>query len=297
MSDLILGYVDESGYLKGRYRSVCLVAVPRKQLSIVERRLSPIAERTISEVKWKEVDGTGRSDQAADLFEECIDLAASGLLRVDVLLWDVEDSRHRVKRRDDALNLAIMQYHLISNVMYNRFASDSIWAIACDRQRQVDLQVLRYCLDRRTVNLPTNRQYAILEQKLENRQSRIGRLVEVDSRDHLMIQVADMFAGAAIFSYTNYPALKYAIEVQSSQVSLLVFDQEFTNSERARGRAVAKLYSFCKSRRLGVSLKSNQGFSTVNPNTSPINFWKYTPQHDEDKARSKASDFKQGDVA
>jgi len=49
---------------------------------------------------------------------------------------------------------------------------------------------------------------------------------------------------------------------------------------------LAEFNAACKSKKLGVSLKTHRGLRTLNPE-SPINFWWYEPQHDADRAPTK----------
>lgn len=56
-----------------------------------------------------------------------------------------------------------------------------------------------------------------------------------------------------------------------------------SNREKFRFEVMQHLDGQCKSKRLGVSLKTNKCFSTPN-HENPINFWHYLPQHDSDRA-------------
>ena len=42
-------------------------------------------------------------------------------IRIDSLMWDIDDSRHKISGRDDTANLCRMYHHLLRNVFLERW--------------------------------------------------------------------------------------------------------------------------------------------------------------------------------
>jgi hypothetical protein len=61
-----------------------------------------------------------------------------------------------------------------------------------------------------------------------------------------------------------------------------------TNRDKARLPVILHLNRRSKSHRLGVSLSTHGYLRTPNP-ANPLNFWHYTPQHDEDRAPTRGA--------
>ena len=60
----------------------------------------------------------------------------------------------------------------------------------------------------------------------------------------------------------------------------------FSKNDKVRCEIIWLLKNKCDKYKLGVSLTSAKGLKTRSPK-NPINFWWYTPQHDNDKAPTK----------
>jgi hypothetical protein len=114
---------------------------------------------------------------------------------------------------------------------------------------------------------------------------KISVFQEVHSIQSPCCQIADLFAGMAVFSRTNYS--KYEIwNRQKNQSLFKEADVGFTRSEVERFPVLEYLDCQCKEQKLYVSLNTSGGLITKKP-SYPINFWPYRPQHDKDKAPTK----------
>lgn len=114
---------------------------------------------------------------------------------------------------------------------------------------------------------------------------KVESFIESESNKEILIQIADLFSGIAVFSKENYE--KY--EKWANQKVPSLFDTEetsFSNREEYRFRLLNFLDDKCKNEKLGVSLKTHRCLNTPNPN-NPLNFWYYTPQSEQDKAPIK----------
>ena len=113
------------------------------------------------------------------------------------------------------------------------------------------------------------------------------KLDEQVSEEEPLIQVCDIFAGMARFSREKsdiYPQWKH--EDQKCLFPDYVETKEISKGEANRFKFIKHFVSICKDSKMGVSIDSNDYLNTRNPHNR-INFWHYTPQHDEDVAPTK----------
>ena len=92
-----VGFADESYWNSGRFRSLGMVTLSLDYLDALNseaRRL--LDESSVQEFKWKKIDGAKERFAAEKLCRFAVDKASAGQLRVDVLIWDIEDSRHKI---------------------------------------------------------------------------------------------------------------------------------------------------------------------------------------------------------
>lgn len=280
-----VAFADES-YITQRYRSIGLLTFPENKLAELNSKLTDILGSSgVKEFKWKKL----RDAKYRFCAEKIINFVIKNLhkhdLRLDVLIWDTQDKRHKVQHRDDVSNFERMFFHLLNSSMKRR-AKNAKWSIYPDERIEIDWKTVEQCLS--TVGLKqeyikspllgnffTDKYYEILEFK------------QVKSHNTLCCQVADLFAGISVFSKTKFGKYNAWEITQRPNLRLFKEDkQNITQIEEERFKIINLLDSMCKERKLGVSLKSRKCFMTCNPNR-PVNFWHYVPQHDKDKAPTK----------
>jgi hypothetical protein len=212
---------------------------------------------------------------------------------VDVLIWDIQDSRHNVPGRDDIANLQRMYYHLFRNVLRARWPDDAIWRLHPDEHTVLDWETVKDCLEAKSTSIEVDcTLFPVGGFKVSlRREFGIEEIQPVSSGDHPLLQLADLFAGLAVFSREKFPEYQMWNEATSQQKRL--FDEadaakDPSRSSRERFMLLNEFDALCKQKRLGVSLKTNRGLWTPKPQ-NPINFWIYEPQHPEDKAPQKGS--------
>ena len=111
-------FSDESYYGSSRYRSIALVSLERIHVdSIVSELNKLLSESGMSEFKWSDLGGARERFAAIKLIDKSIELSLSGKMRIDVLIWDIEDSRHSIRQRDDQANLQRMYFHLFDSTI------------------------------------------------------------------------------------------------------------------------------------------------------------------------------------
>lgn len=289
-----IGFADESYWNKGRFRSLGMVTLPLNCLEVMEsevRRL--LSESQVGEFKWKKLDGAKERFAAEKLCTFAVEKACACQLRVDVLVWDIEDSRHKIAGRDDIANLERMYYHLFRNVLRARWPNDAVWRLCPDEHTALNWETVRDCLEHKSTSVDVDRSLFTdgwFRIRLR-REFGIEEIQPVSSGAHPFLQLADLFAGLAAFSHDKFDDYQKWLHSKSSQVSL--FDEgdasdDPSRSSRERFRVLKKFDGLCKQRKLGVSLKTKRGLWTPQPK-NPINFWMYEAQHPEDKAPQKGN--------
>lgn len=119
---------------------------------------------------------------------------------------------------------------------------------------------------------------------------RVEHIAPCQSQLETLTQLADLFAGLAVYSRSSYDSYELWQCTCGLQPRLFQTEHESTlrlsSSDRERCQVLASLDGLCKKHRLGVSLKTHRGLRTLRPK-SPINFWWYEPQHEADTAPVK----------
>jgi hypothetical protein len=289
-----IAYADES-YTKSRYRSVAVVTLPADRGETFESQFGSLLQRSgLKEFKWSKLRQARERFAAIRMVDKTIELSASGELRIDVLVWDTQDSRHRIKGRDDVANLQRMYYHLFKNVLQRRWPTGSTWHLYPDENSALDWMTVQDYLD--TAGLDIRLEGNLFDvggfQIRLARDFRILRICEVCSLDTPICQLADLYAGVGAYSHSAYDKYECWLHAQSGQMSLgLIFQggdvqPKLSNSDQERCQVIKHLDECCKRHKLRVGLQSSRGFKTYDPGL-PVNFWFYEPQHPDDKAPVK----------
>ncbi|MBX5447065.1 MAG: DUF3800 domain-containing protein [Acidothermus cellulolyticus] len=293
-----VGFADESHWNVGRFRSIGLITTSVNSADILNEELGRILTGfNVSEFKWKNLDGARECCIAEKFCEFAVEKARACQLRVDVLLWDTKDTRHDVPGRDDVENMHRMYYHLFRNVLKERWPNGAVWKLYPDYHGEMNWDTVNYYLNRRSMTSGVKSDLFSNDMLRENahqtyeifRDFAIEDIEPVQSENYPLLQLADLFAGIAIFSRTNFDEYQDWLTRNSSQIAL--FDEAKattrpSNRSAQRFQVLKKFDDLCKHKKLGVSLNGTGGLQTRNPR-QPINFWSYMPQHHKDKAPKK----------
>lgn len=278
-----VAFSDDSGHGDGRYNSLGLVTFPFEYEKSLRNELEIlfVSAGINSEFKWHDVS-SARHRFAAEGLQTFI-FNHLDKIRVDVLVWDMKDTRHKdIPGRDDNANIARMYYHLLENTL-KRWGYNSSWLWKPDKQSPMDWRTLADCLVHKKHLLAADL-FGIDEDDFVKLKLKMIKVV--DSRKEIFVQLADYFAGLGAYSYGHFGKYKEWKIIQAGQISLfgnMKSIKNWSNSEKARFPLIDSFYEGCKNRALTVSLDSTSGFETHDP-SKPVNFWPYRPQHALDKA-------------
>jgi hypothetical protein len=282
-----LAFSDETRFNVGRYRGIALVTVERGQEPRITGEVRDhLLEAGVGELKWLDVR-TARCRFAALTVMDCaMRHVQAGDLRIDTLLWDVEDARHKVARRDDRGNLNRMYYHLFKNVLARRWPEGATWHLRPDEQASVDWKAIAGSLqDTHTAHEVKPDLFSQRELGARLR-SELGVAAITPATSHLepLIQLADLFAGLGVYSRDGFQKYEQWRASQGGQMSLFAGEPaRLSGSDRERCFVLNELDKRCKNHKLGVSLRTRGRLSTPDP-ARPLNFWWYEAQSPLDRA-------------
>ncbi len=294
-NEILKIYTDESSSERGRFKSICAVSGLSSDLRDLENELKKLLQdKQISELKFSEVRTHKPKIECAKSFiEKAIDYTSSGKIRIDVIIWDLHDSRHAVQGRDDKENLERMYFHLLRNIVER-------WEIfKCsfypDEHSEYDYKEIIDYLNK--TKYPRKEPGILKLFKEQRTKFKFIKVKQQKSENNPLIQLADLFAGVACFSreksgeYKNYNTQNYNRQKENKgQISLLGISSksqtESSKSTLSRFQIIEFIKELCEKKGLSVSLNTNGYLKTFNPEI-PINFWHYEPQGDYDRAPTK----------
>lgn len=281
-----IAFSDDSKHHTGRYNSLGLVSLNADSIKdMTDEVLNILKSSNVSkEFKWEKVKNAKYRFVALKLIDFVF--RNEGKIRLDTLIWDLKDSRHRnIAGRDDAENLVRMYYHLISATFSKRWPiPQTCWIWYPDEQSTVVWATLRDCISNKKHPCVQD----LFQENPDFERVNLGRIKPIESHKHPLLQLADLFAGMGSYSWGHFDRFVKWNEAKSQQQSLFVNKQKpsFSSSEQERFIIILEFNRKCKKRGLQVGLESTRGFKSHNPQKF-INFWPYQPQHIFDKAPAR----------
>lgn len=273
-----VGYSDESNWNQGRFRSICLISGPVTYMDQLAAEMMPLVGS--KEFKWQALRTADERRRAERLLEML--LHHVGRVRVDVITWDIEDSRHKVVGRDDSKNLQRMYYHLLRNVLLERWPPNAIWRLHPDQQSVIDWLSLTRFIERAGKRQSQSSQVRLFRTAMP---WNITSIEPVESCAAPIIQLSDLVAGLAAFSWEQRGAFETWRRQSRGQLALLdeLEQQRQSNSQRERFHVLHWIASRVQGMGVSIGGAHVSGLRTWNP-ARPLNFWYYTPQSEKDKA-------------
>ena len=111
-------FTDESYISAERYRSISAFSFPKAFENNINESLRWIlSDSSVNEFKWKKLGNAKYRFCAEKLINYLLENIFTKKLRVDVIVWDTHDSRHKIIGRDDTSNFERMFFHLMKNLM------------------------------------------------------------------------------------------------------------------------------------------------------------------------------------
>lgn len=280
---------DESYISAERHRSIAAISFPQNNNEFINKCLFDILQESgVSEFKWRKVRSAKYMFCAEKFINFILDNVDQKQIRIDTIIWDTYDRRHSVMGRDDKANFARMFFHLLKNLISKR-EREANWEIYPDEKHEIDWETINNCL----INVGKRRTFLenpLFGDSFSEEFFKIDKFEQICSNEVPCCQVADLFAGLAVFSKKYYQEYKTWSMINGPQMTFFeqINETTFSSAKNERFKTLDLLIKKCKSMKLRVSIDTNQSLSTFNPNC-PINFWSYVPQHNLDKAPIKNS--------
>ena len=282
-TDSHLGYSDESSW-NSQFGSIALINGTSAAINELEHVIEKRLRQNNSEFKWTKVNSQDSISVASSLIDKTFSAIGSGRVRVDVIIRNNQDKRHKLPGRDDVKVLEYMYGQLVANVIRMRWSGEGRWTIYADEDSRMKWPTLENKVNGRLWwaehNLDSQRPMSYINTVDDKF---LERITPKESDRTPLIQLADLFAGLAAFSYNNYSEIVGWIGHSRLQGQLASFSDKLSDGRRAKLDVLNYLLDGGRARRLGIDLTKNQGLVTRNP-SQPINFWLYRPQHPADKA-------------
>ncbi len=277
-------YSDESYIRTPRFRSISVFTFPLSNKTEILRTLkSNLNSSNIQEFKWEKLRTAKYRFCAIKFLNTIFDSLYKRDIRIDTIIWDTHDRRHTVTDRDDIKNFERMFFHLHRSALRRR-PKNSNWNIHPDERMEIDWATIRDCLS------AVGRRHELIKSPLfgeffSDRHYQISEFQEVHSIHSPCCQLADLFAGMAVFSITHNSKF-WLWNWQNTPSLFKQPDVVFSCSEIERFQVLDYFNCGCKDKKLRVSLSTDEGLKTYKP-SYPLNFWLYRPQHDKDKAPTR----------
>ena len=150
-------YTDESNWNTGTYRSICMISGETSAMEEAEKNIKKALKGPgVTEIRWQDIKGAKQALSAGKMINAILPYCIRGLLRVDLIIWDIDGNRHRIHHRDDAKNLGRMYYDLFYSVLKNRWPDTACWQLRPDERDQMDWGLLQEILDYRSAQSGEN---------------------------------------------------------------------------------------------------------------------------------------------
>ena len=141
------GWCDESRQNKSRFRSVALISHTEDiKDKLIQGLRDILNNHNKKEIRLSDLKDDVARDTIEDIFNFIFEILQRNKiinkLRIDILIWDIQDSRHLIKGRDDVNNLQRMYFHLFKNVLINRWKKGQ-WIIYPDENSAIGWNEIR----------------------------------------------------------------------------------------------------------------------------------------------------------
>lgn len=258
-----LGFADEAHYNVGRYHGVALVSICAADTQSLRAEMRAILEQSGAiECKWEKVRSAKNRFTAQKLVRWTLDHALSGTLHVNVLTWDTGTSEDQRQGTHHIRRLHSTYLHLFASVMLTRWPDARCWRFHPDQQEALNWQAVERELKSMTALDMTHT-------------VEIDQILPRVSHEEPFVQIADLFAGLAVFSREGYDDYERWLCSPPEDHDEPAGEQDpplrLSSSLRQRCLILDEFYTECKMRGVHVSLRTNRGLRTYDPQT-PLAF-------------------------
>ena len=288
-------FSDESAVTGNeRFRSIGTISGNLKEMKMLHKQLGDLLKKyDVSEVKFSKIKGHSSYTQVSKEFVSLgLKKCHEGTIRVNVMVWDTQDSRHSVRGRDDIENFKRMYYHILK-VTIKHWNNQFKWEFYPDEHTAVNWQEIVYYLSRKNLSKADGSTPLLFEEFRELNFAKIHPPRESTSPKFYIIQLADLFAGIVRTSHLYGQDLIEWRQINCPGNLLFPANQDsgISKNQSVKFEVMSHFKDIADNYRLGVNLSEDKYFRTFN-HSKNIFLWKYEPQHENDKAPVKRKEYK-----
>lgn len=281
-------YSDESGH--ERFRSIGVLSGEKTNIDKLRDELEIILKNHGREcIEFKKIAGDKeKEDSSQNFVTKGVEYCAANKIRIDVLTWDTQDSRHSIKGRDDIKNLQIMYYKILKWAKQCWKHDTLDWDFYPDEHSAINWREIVDYLENTNLSKENKIEYTLFGVIKNYHFPHFLARAEAKSHEEPITQLIDIFTGFARYSFEKGKTFLDWRETEKSQHQLKLFETSKKKLELSRGDAskfkmLKTLDELCKKYKMGVSINKRAHLYTFSPER-PLNFWFYIPQHEFDKA-------------
>jgi len=253
MHVIIAGYTDEAQFNVGRCRGLAMISLPEAAAPSLGRSLGKLLQSSdLAECKWEKVRSARTYFAGRKLLAWTIRQVERSRLRVDTLTWDTLAASRSGQGVPHITNLRRMYRALLEEILPERWGVAATWQLYPDEQSAMPW-------DQLVVGLPM-----------------VRGIVACHSHEQPLIQLADLFAGLAVYSRDSYDLYERWLceppHLRSREApDPTAHGEEYSASDRVRCLLLDEFYTACTLRHLGISLRTRRGLYTSDP-SRPVAF-------------------------
>jgi hypothetical protein len=246
-------YSDESSYNYGAVRGVCAVSLRVDDSArLGEELASLLRTSSVRELKWEKVRTARMAFAAKKALTWALDHALDGELWIETVTWEVSSAAASRARRPTLTQLHSAYTALLSSVIARhsqRAEQSQDWRIVPDEQSAIPWTRIQEALPQTTSIMPAR------------------------SEPQPLIQLADVFAGLAVFSRAAYDAYErwLCVRGRDQDVRATTIAEGVYGSQAYRFVLLDEFYTAGVRRLPGISLQTRRGLYTWRAG-APIQF-------------------------
>lgn len=280
-----LAYSDESHHNSGRYRAIGMISMRAELAGEINGKIQALnQESDVKECKWYKLDSAKYRFAIQKIINLCLEYADINRLRIDVLVWDSEDSRHKVIGRDENKNLMNMYIQLLKNVIVKRWKGHGVWQLFPDNNRIIDWHHAHNIL--KNIDAYNDDSEGLINKKWHQFKSlhSITSIEQTDSKLTGLCQAIDIFTGMAVFSSEKRKVYVEWSRQTSDQLPLFSIENiKLSNKDIEQSGMLNYFLDQAATKNIKIHFDNNSGLVNKDPN-QVINVWLYSPQASYDKA-------------
>jgi uncharacterized protein DUF3800 len=283
-------FSDESGQDgSNRYGSLATVSGSSVNTEALNKELNKIlSSYNKKEIKFKKVKNQNSKSIASQFIDKSFEYIKRGKIKVHVLVWDKQDSRHSIQDRCDIENLKRMYYKILKNVKTD-WNTEVDWRFYPDEFTAIEWRedIVKY-LENTPLNKVMAEHPTLFKTFYIPHFAKYTVVKELESDKYPILQLADLYAGIVRTSRTEISFYHWFKEQDYTKPNLFNIEVKTSISNSMRPKYEVMKYFKEKSgiHRLGINLSKHQYFTTFNRRNN-ICIMHYEPQHELDKAPTR----------